>query len=52
MTGALYFADRKMKTADNCFRGFPALWNMAAFYLLLLRPDPWVAAAAIALLAV
>ena len=25
-----------MKTADNYFRGFPALWNLAAFYLYLL----------------
>jgi phosphatidylcholine synthase len=40
VTGALYFADRAMKTSDNYFRGFPALWNVAAFYLLLLRPDP------------
>src|SRR5215208_4134084 len=27
ITGALYFADRGMKTVDNYFRGFPALWN-------------------------
>jgi phosphatidylcholine synthase len=51
VTGALYFADRRMKTADNYFRGFPALWNLAAFYLFLLRPDPWIAAVAVALLA-
>ena len=42
ITGALYFADREMKTADNYFRGFPALWNAAAFYLFLLRPPPWL----------
>src|ERR1700745_2065937 len=30
VTGALYFADREMKTADNYFRGFPALWNAIA----------------------
>jgi phosphatidylcholine synthase len=41
-----------MKTADYHFQGFPALWNLAAFYLFLLRPNPWVAAAAISLLAV
>lgn len=27
ITGALYFADRDMKTADNHFRGFPAVWK-------------------------
>ncbi len=52
ITGALYFADRKMKTDDNYFRGFPAVWNLAAFYLILLEPPAWVAAAAVAALAV
>jgi phosphatidylcholine synthase len=52
VTGGLYFADRRMKTHDNYFRGFPALWNCVAFYLLLLRPTPWFSAAAIVLLAV
>jgi phosphatidylcholine synthase len=43
VSGALYFADRAMKTPDNYFRGFPALWNIAAFYLLLVRPPPLLA---------
>jgi phosphatidylcholine synthase len=42
VTSALYFADTRMKAADNHFRGFPALWNAAAFYLFLLRwPAVW-----------
>jgi phosphatidylcholine synthase len=52
MTGAIYFADRQMKTADNYFRGFPTLWNVAAFYLFVLKPAPWPAAGLVALLAV
>jgi len=52
MTGALYFADREMKTEDNYFRGFPALWNAAAFYLFLLKPHPWLATVVVAALAV
>src|SRR5919204_31824 len=52
VTGALYFADRQMKTADNYFRGFPALWNVAAFYLFLLKPAPALAAIIVAGLAV
>jgi phosphatidylcholine synthase len=52
VTGALYFADRAMKTPDNYFRGFPALWNVVAFYLLLLRPGPGWTAASVAALAV
>ncbi|MGZ9116882.1 MAG: CDP-alcohol phosphatidyltransferase family protein, partial [Methylocystis sp.] len=35
---ALYFADRRMKTADYWFRGFPSLWNIVVFYLLVLWP--------------
>jgi len=52
VTGAIYFADRNMKTADNFFRGFPVLWNLAAFYLDLLTPSAWVTAAIVAALAV
>jgi phosphatidylcholine synthase len=52
ITGALYFADKRMKTADNYFRGFPGLWNLVAFYLVLLAPPPWLAAAAVATLLV
>ena len=51
VTGALYFADRRMKTPDNYFRGFPALWNIAAFYLFVLKPPPWAGAIAVAVLA-
>jgi phosphatidylcholine synthase len=40
VSGALYFADRRMKAADNHFRGFPGLWNVAAFYLFLLHLPP------------
>jgi phosphatidylcholine synthase len=52
VTGAIYFADRDIKTADNFFRGFPVLWNLAAFYLDLLQPAEWLTAAAVALLAI
>src|SRR6266851_6921518 len=52
MTGAIYFADRQMKTADNYFRGFPTLWNVVAFYLFVLKPAPWLAAGLVGLLAV
>jgi len=43
VSSALYFADTRMKTDDNHFRGFPALWNAAAFYLFLLKPAPLMA---------
>jgi phosphatidylcholine synthase len=50
VTGALYFADRRMKSADNHFRGFPGLWNVAAFYLFLLHLPPVLSSIAVAVL--
>lgn len=50
ISGALYFADRRMKTADNHFRGFPALWNAAAFYLFLLQLAPALSSLLVAVL--
>jgi phosphatidylcholine synthase len=47
VTSALYFADREMKTKDDYFRGFPAVWNTVAFYIFLLAPNGWLSAAVI-----
>jgi phosphatidylcholine synthase len=52
VTSALYFADRDMKTEDNYFRGFPALWNAVAFYLFVLKPASWIVVATVLILAV
>jgi phosphatidylcholine synthase len=52
VTGAIYFADRHMKMPGNYFRGFPAIWNTAAFYLLLLRPSPFWSTVTVLALAV
>ncbi|MGA7809058.1 phosphatidylcholine synthase [Bradyrhizobium sp.] len=52
VSGALYFADRRMKSTDNHFRGFPGLWNLAAFYLFLLQWPPALSSLAIAVLIV
>jgi phosphatidylcholine synthase len=52
VSGALYFADRRMKSADNHFRGFPGLWNVAAFYLFLLHPSPAISSLGVSVLIV
>src|ERR1700722_11142758 len=52
ITASLYFADRWMKTADYYFRGFPALWNVAAFYLFLLKLPSWLNAIVVVALAI
>ena len=46
------FARRDMKTQDNYFRGFPALWNVVALYLYAAQIDPGVAAAIVVALIV
>jgi phosphatidylcholine synthase len=52
VTSVLYFADTKMKAGDNFFMGFPGAWNVVAFFLFLLRPNPMVAAGLTLLLCV
>lgn len=43
LTTALYhFADTSSKADDNCFVGFPAVWNLVAFYVYALVPPLWV----------
>jgi phosphatidylcholine synthase len=51
LVSSLYvFARADMKTDDGYFRGFPALWNLVAFYLYVLRVDPVVGAIVVAAL--
>ncbi len=50
VSGALYFADKEMKTDDGFFRGFPVLWNLVVFYLFLVQPPPFVSLAIVAVL--
>lgn len=52
VTGALYFADTRMKQPDNSFRGFPAVWNMAVFVMFALMPPPPLTVAVVLALAV
>src|SRR5262245_55482016 len=51
VTAALYFADGNMKSDDNHFVGFPAVWNLIAFYLLLVKPAAWICVVTIAIFA-
>ncbi|HRO12153.1 CDP-alcohol phosphatidyltransferase family protein [Amaricoccus sp.] len=50
LTGVVYFADVRMKTADNCFMGFPAVWQMPLLVFLTFQPPVWVTAASIVLM--
>jgi phosphatidylcholine synthase len=52
VSGALYFADTRMKQPDNSFRGFPAVWNMAVFALYAFPPPPPVTVVIVLALAI
>lgn len=50
LLSSLYlFARTDMKTEDGYFRGFPALWNLVAFYLFVLQPGPGTGALVVVL---
>ena len=50
-TSVLYFADTRMKTADNSFSGFPGCWNMAVIVLFAAKPGFWIVLAFVVVLA-
>jgi phosphatidylcholine synthase len=50
LVSSLYtFARTDMKTADNFFLGFPALWNIIAFYLFVLQAGALVGVSTVGL---
>jgi phosphatidylcholine synthase len=52
LLSSLYtFARTDMKTTDNFFRGFPAVWNVVAFYLFVLQPGRMAGAIVVAVFA-
>ncbi len=48
-TSAIYYADTRMKSRDNCFIGWPICWNMLVFTLWVMEPGWHVAFAAVIL---
>ncbi|MBI3504127.1 MAG: phosphatidylcholine/phosphatidylserine synthase [Proteobacteria bacterium] len=44
------FANLDLKTHDNYFVGFPAIWNVVALYMFVLETDPLVNLVAVAVL--
>ena len=49
---ALYFADTRMKTADDSFSGFPGCWNMLILGCLVMTPGVWITLALVIILSV
>lgn len=48
LSSLFHFSDEASKTKDNCFVGFPAIWNIVAFFVFALDPPQWVTLPAIA----
>lgn len=42
VTSLFHFSDTASKTADHHFVGFPAIWNIVAFYVFALKPPTWL----------
>lgn len=42
LTSLYCFANVGMKSGDNYFVGFPAIWNVVALYLWILGLSPWI----------
>lgn len=51
-TSAIYYADTRMKSRDNCFIGFPICWNMVVFTLFVIEPGWYTAFAVVIISAV
>jgi phosphatidylcholine synthase len=41
LASAYGFSQTEAKTDDGFFLGFPSYWNIVAFYLYVLDPQPW-----------
>ena len=44
LSSLYHFSDTASKTEDHCFVGFPAIWNIVAFYLFAFSPPSWLCA--------
>ncbi len=47
LTSLFHFSDVESKSSDLAFVGFPAIWNILAFYVFALDIGPWSASALI-----
>ena len=43
LSSLFHFSDTESKTEDHCFVGFPAIWNIVAFYVFAFHMPPWLA---------
>jgi phosphatidylcholine synthase len=51
MSSLYHFSDTGSKSDDNCFVGFPAIWNIVAFYIFAFALPGWLVAVIVVVLA-
>ena len=44
LSSLFHFSDTESKTEDHCFVGFPAVWNIVAFYVFAFQMPSWIVA--------
>ena len=44
LSSLFHFSDTESKSDDHCFVGFPAIWNIVAFYVFAFHMPVWAAA--------
>lgn len=49
LSALFHFSDTKSKAADHSFVGFPAVWNLVAFYVFAFALPQWATAALVLL---
>jgi phosphatidylcholine synthase len=42
LSSLFHFSDTESKSDDNCFVGFPAIWNIVAFYFFAFNSPGWL----------
>jgi len=42
LSSLYHFSDNDSKNKDNCFVGFPAIWNIIAYFIFAIEPAAWV----------
>ena len=52
MTSLYCFGNRDMKTEDNYFQGFPAVWNLVVLYFFIIDSPAWINLATIFVLGI
>ena len=43
LSSLFHFSDTESKADDHSFIGFPAIWNIVAFYIFAFALQPWLA---------